>query len=61
MDFDVLTNHKMKIKESEKINKYLDLARKLKRINVWILHNCWVIQKSGPKHCIYFYSVWIFV
>ena len=29
MDFAILADHGMKIKESEKLNKYLDLARNL--------------------------------
>ena len=31
MEFDVLADHKLKMKESEKINKYLDLAKELKK------------------------------
>ena len=31
MDFDVPANHRVKIKENEKIDKYLDLARELKK------------------------------
>ena len=44
MDFTVPADHKVKLKESEKKNKYLDLARKLKkkkgRINttIWMHH-----------------------
>ena len=30
--FTVPTDHRIKIKESEKINKYLDLGRELKRL-----------------------------
>ena len=33
--FDVPTNHRVRIKESEKIDKYLDLTRELK--NLWKL------------------------
>ena len=29
MDFDVSTDHRIKLKESEKKNKYLELAREL--------------------------------
>ena len=32
MDFDVPADLRVKIKESEKINKYLDLARGLKKL-----------------------------
>ena len=32
MDFAVLTDHKVKLKESEKKDKYLDLARELKKL-----------------------------
>ena len=32
MDFAVPADHRMKIKESDKINKYLDLARELKKL-----------------------------
>ena len=32
MDFVVLTDHRVKIKESEKIGNYLDLARELKKL-----------------------------
>ena len=31
MDFDVQTEHRIKLKESEKKNEYLDLARELKK------------------------------
>ena len=31
MDFVISEDHRVKIKESEKINKYLGLARKLKK------------------------------
>ena len=31
MDFAILADHRVKIKESEKINKFLDLARKLEK------------------------------
>ena len=33
MDFAVQVDHRVKLKESEKMDKYLDLARKLK--NLW--------------------------
>ena len=33
MDFEVPTNHRVKMKENGKMDKYLDLARELK--NVW--------------------------
>ena len=32
MDFAVLVDHRLKLKESEKIDKYLDLARDLKKL-----------------------------
>ena len=32
MDFAVSTDHKVKLKESEKKDKYLDLARELKKL-----------------------------
>ena len=32
MDFAVPADHRVKVKESEKIDKYLDLARELKKI-----------------------------
>ena len=32
MDFAVLADHRVKLKESEKRDKYLDLARELKKI-----------------------------
>ena len=32
MDFAVLTDHRAKMKESEKVDKYLDLARELKKL-----------------------------
>ena len=32
MDFAVPANHKVKLKESEKKDKYLDLARELKKL-----------------------------
>ena len=32
MDFAVPANHRIKLKESEKKNKYLDLARELKKL-----------------------------
>ena len=32
VDFAVLTDHRMKIKETEKINRYLELARELKSV-----------------------------
>ena len=31
MDFDVLTDHRVKMKERENIDEYLDLARELKK------------------------------
>ena len=31
VDFDVLTDHKVKLKENEQRDKYLDLARELKK------------------------------
>ena len=33
MDFAVLAYHRIKLKESEKKDKYLDLARKLKKLS----------------------------
>ena len=33
VDFIVLTNHRVKIKESEKMKKYLDLNKELKRLS----------------------------
>ena len=35
MDFAVLADHRVKLKESEKRDKYLDLARELKKKNLW--------------------------
>ena len=32
MDFDILMDHRVKIKESKKIDKYLDLAREKKAV-----------------------------
>ena len=32
MDFAVPADHRVKLKENEKINKYLDLARELKKL-----------------------------
>ena len=32
MDFTILADHKIKVKESEKKDKYLDLARELKKL-----------------------------
>ena len=32
MDFAILADQRVKLKESEKINKYLDLARELKKL-----------------------------
>ena len=32
MNFAVLADHRVKMKESEKIDKYLDLARELKKL-----------------------------
>ena len=32
MDFTVLADHRIKLKESEKKDKYLDLARELKKL-----------------------------
>ena len=32
VDFAVSANYKIKMKESEKINKYLDLAREMKQV-----------------------------
>ena len=32
MDFTVLADHRIKLKESKKKDKYLDLARKLKKL-----------------------------
>ena len=35
MDFTVPADHKVNIKENEKRDKYLDLARELKKENLW--------------------------
>ena len=40
VDFDVLADHRMKLKESEKKDKYLDLARELKN----------TIEHEGDNH-----------
>ena len=47
MDFAVQTDHRVKIKENEKKNKYLDLARELKRL--WNLRVA-VIPTVGVGH-----------
>ena len=54
MDFVVLADHRGKIKESEKIDKYLELARELKKnceTLEWRRHLCaWKgTQKPGKK------------
>ena len=35
VDFALLTDHRVKRKESEKIDKYLDLAKELKSCGTW--------------------------
>ena len=35
VDFAVPANHRIKLKECEKKDKYLDLARELKKKNLW--------------------------
>ena len=35
MDFTVLVDHRVKIKERKKIDKYLDFASELKKIKNW--------------------------
>ena len=42
VDFVVPENHRVKIKESEKMDKYLDLARGLKKL--------WNIESDGDNH-----------
>ena len=48
VDFAVTADHRMKIKESKKIDKYLNFARELKKTNK--LRNMRVIfQRAGKK------------
>ena len=35
MDFTIPANHRVKLKESEKKNKYLNLVRELKKNGTW--------------------------
>ena len=44
MDFAVLADHKVKLKESEQKNKYLDLTRELKKLWNMKVTNCTVTK-----------------
>ena len=52
VDFAISANHREKIKESEKIDKYLDLARKLKKLwngSVTVIPTIIVVLGTIPK------------
>ena len=42
--FSVLTDYKMKIKESEKVDKYLEFSKGLKNLQLWLMN-----LKQSPK------------
>ncbi len=49
MDFAILAEHKMNINENEKIDKYLDLARELKKNMMTVIQRVIGALRIVPK------------